>query len=233
MQQGLKGYCQKQSPAKLTCKLVIVSCGDKGIKESEEKKMLEIKISVNVKGLDRLADALFAIAGINAGAEKEVTSNVTETVASQQPENTHVQEVETQSQLIQAAQIVPDVSQTAPAIQTTASNFAETSTVQTVQTAAQAFTTPVSTMQTTQAIQTAQTVPAVAVPVSPTGAVPVNVPSYSMDDLTRAAMTLMDAGKQSDLQALLASFGVESLPQLPPEQYGAFATGMRGMGAKI
>lgn len=209
------------------------STGDKGIKESEEKKMLEIKISVNVKGLDRLADALFAIAGINAGAEKEVTSNVTETVVSQQPENTHVQEVETQSQLIQAAQIVPDVSQTVPAAQTITSNFAETSTVQTVQTAAQAFTTPVSTMQTTQAIQTAQTVPAAAVPVSPTGAVPVNVPSYSMDDLTRAAMTLMDAGKQSDLQALLASFGVESLPQLPPEQYGAFATGMRGMGAKI
>lgn len=207
------------------------STGDKGIKESEEKKMLEIKISVNVKGLDRLADALFAIAGINAGAEKEVTSNVTETVASQQPEDTHVQEVE--ADVAQAAQIVPDVSQTAPAIQTTASNFAETSTVQTVQTAAQAFTTPVSTMQTTQAIQTAQTVPAAAVPVSPTGAVPVNVPSYSMDDLTRAAMTLMDAGKQSDLQALLASFGVESLPQLPPEQYGAFATGMRGMGAKI
>lgn len=193
--------------------------------------MLEIKISVNVKGLDRLADALFAIAGINAGAEKEVTSNVTETVASQQPEDTHVQEVE--ADVAQAAQIVPDVSQTAPAIQTTASNFAETSTVQTVQTSAQSFTTPVSTMQTTQAIQTAQTVPAAAVPVSPTGAVPVNVPSYSMDDLTRAAMTLMDAGKQSDLQALLASFGVESLPQLPPEQYGAFATGMRGMGAKI
>lgn len=207
------------------------STGDKGIKESEEKKMLEIKISVNVKGLDRLADALFAIAGINAGAEKEVTSNVTETVASQQPEDTHVQEVE--ADVAQAAQIVPDVSQTVPAIQTTTSNFAETSTVQTVQTAAQAFTTPVSTMQTTQAIQTAQTVPAAAVPVSPTGAVPVNVPSYSMDDLTRAAMTLMDAGKQSDLQALLASFGVESLPQLPPEQYGAFATGMRGMGAKI
>lgn len=230
MQQGLKGYCQKQSPAKLTCKLVIVSCGDKGIKESEEKKMLEIKISVNVKGLDRLADALFAIAGINAGAEKEVTSNVTETVASQQPEDTHVQDVE--ADVAQAAQIVPDVSQTVPATQTTTSNFAETSTVQTVQTAAQAFTTPVSTMQTTQAMQTAQTVPA-AVPVSPTGAVPVNVPSYSMDDLTRAAMTLMDAGKQSDLQALLASFGVESLPQLPPEQYGAFATGMRGMGAKI
>lgn len=207
------------------------STGDKGIKESEEKKMLEIKISVNVKGLDRLADALFAIAGINAGAEKEVTSNVTETVASQQPEDTHVQEVE--ADVAQAAQIVPDVSQTAPAIQTTTSNFAETSTVQTVQTAAQAFTTPVSTMQTTQAIQTAQTVPAAAVPVSPTGAVPVNVPSYNMDDLTRAAMTLMDAGKQSDLQALLASFGVESLPQLPPEQYGAFATGMRGMGAKI
>nr|DAJ02426.1 MAG TPA: hypothetical protein [Caudoviricetes sp.] len=46
-------------------------------------------------------------------------------------------------------------------------------------------------------------------------------------------MTLMDAGRQGDLQQLLARFGVEALPALPPVQYGAFATALREMGAQI
>jgi hypothetical protein len=43
----------------------------------------------------------------------------------------------------------------------------------------------------------------------------------------------MDAGKTADLQALLKSFGVQALTQLPKEQYGAFATALRGLGARI
>lgn len=46
-------------------------------------------------------------------------------------------------------------------------------------------------------------------------------------------MTLMDSGRQADLQGLLKTFGVEALPALPKEQYGAFATALRGMGAQI
>ena len=46
-------------------------------------------------------------------------------------------------------------------------------------------------------------------------------------------MTLMDAGRMNDLQALLAQFGINSLPELPESQRGAFATALRGMGAKI
>ena len=63
--------------------------------------------------------------------------------------------------------------------------------------------------------------------------VPTSQPTYAMDDLSRAAMTLMDTGRQDELRKLLAQFGVQSLPDLPQEQYGAFATALRGMGAKI
>ncbi|WP_238725334.1 hypothetical protein [Diplocloster agilis] len=57
--------------------------------------------------------------------------------------------------------------------------------------------------------------------------------TYTLDDLSRAAMPLMDAGKQEDLIRLVGQFGVASLQDLPPEQYGAFATALRGMGAQI
>jgi hypothetical protein len=54
-----------------------------------------------------------------------------------------------------------------------------------------------------------------------------------MDELTNAAVMLMDSGRQADLLNLLAQFGVEALPALPREQYGAFATALRGLGAQI
>lgn len=166
--------------------------------------MLEIKIAVKVEGLDKLADALLAIVGMGAKNENAITT--------------------------------VDTSMVQTAEQTAESDLPETTTMQTAPTAVQAFGTSSSAMQTVQTVQTAQAaVPVVAStpPASPAESVPVNVPSYSRDDLTRAAMMLMDAGKQADLKALLARFGVESLPLLPPECYGAFATGMREMGAQI
>lgn len=63
--------------------------------------------------------------------------------------------------------------------------------------------------------------------------VPTTTTTYTLDDLARAAMTLMDSGKQVDLQQLLARFGVEALPLLPQQHYGAFATALREMGAQI
>lgn len=60
-----------------------------------------------------------------------------------------------------------------------------------------------------------------------------SAPSYTQDSLSVAAMTLMDRGMQQQLQQLLAGYGVASLPELPKEQYGAFATALRGMGAQI
>lgn len=64
-------------------------------------------------------------------------------------------------------------------------------------------------------------------------AVPTTAPSYTREDLSRAAITLMDKGQQTQLQQLVQSFGVNSLMELPPEQYGNFATALRGMGAEI
>lgn len=58
-------------------------------------------------------------------------------------------------------------------------------------------------------------------------------PAFKLDDLSSAAMQLMDKGMQAQLQQLLGQFGVEALPQLPADQYGNFATALRGLGAQI
>ena len=77
-----------------------------------------------------------------------------------------------------------------------------------------------------QAVPTAPIQP----PVTP---VPTTERTYTLDELANAAMTLMDKGMQSQLQELLASYGVEALPALPKNLYGNFATALRGMGANI
>lgn len=82
----------------------------------------------------------------------------------------------------------------------------------------------------TQAAYPVQQAPVQPVPAA---AVPTSTTTYSMDDLARAGMTLMNSGHQAELQQLLVQFGVNSLPALPVEQYGAFATALRGLGAQI
>ena len=80
----------------------------------------------------------------------------------------------------------------------------------------------------------APTAPTQNAPTAPaTPAVPTSAPSYTRDDLSRAAMTLMDKGMQAQLQQLVQSYGVNSLVELPQDQYGNFATALRGMGAQI
>lgn len=63
--------------------------------------------------------------------------------------------------------------------------------------------------------------------------VPVAPATYTMEQLAVAATQLVDAGKRTDLVALLGQFGVPALTALPKEQYGAFATSLRQMGAQI
>lgn len=82
--------------------------------------------------------------------------------------------------------------------------------------------------------------PATQAPASPTQQQPVQAPqvqttatTYKPDDLAAAAMQLMDRGMQTQLQQLLTGYGVASLPELQPEQYGNFATALRGLGAQI
>ena len=87
--------------------------------------------------------------------------------------------------------------------------------------------------------QTAPVIPLVQVQQTPTpppvqqAPVQTTAPSYTADDLARAAMTLMDSGRQGELINLLAQFGTDALTHLPQEQYGAFATALRGLGAPI
>ena len=93
---------------------------------------------------------------------------------------------------------------------------------------APAMTMPIQT-QATPATPVQNTEPAQQIPAQ----VQTSAQSYTMDDLTKAAVMLMDSGRQADLLNLLAQFGVEALPALPQEQYGAFATALRGLGAQI
>lgn len=99
-------------------------------------------------------------------------------------------------------------------------------------------------VESTPVVQPVQTTPVQAAPgpvVQPVQTTPVQTTptvattpvTYQLDDLARAGVMLMNSGKQAQLQQLLADFGVQSLPELPGTQYGAFATALRSMGAQI
>lgn len=100
-------------------------------------------------------------------------------------------------------------------------------------------TTPVTSVQPTAPVIPTQpavpTAPAQSVtPVAPVQpVVPTTSVTYTPDDLARAAFALMDSGRQQELIGLLQQFGVNAIPELKPEQFGAFATALRGMGAQI
>lgn len=64
-------------------------------------------------------------------------------------------------------------------------------------------------------------------------AVPTAEHTYTAEELQVAAVALVDKGMMVQLQGLLQQFEVNSLPELPAEKYGAFATALRGMGAQI
>ena len=83
-----------------------------------------------------------------------------------------------------------------------------------------------------QQTYTVPTTPAAPV-TQPPIAVPTAAPAYTLDLLAPAAARMVEAGKQDQIVALLAKFGVQALTQLPAEQYGAFATELRQLGAQI
>ena len=67
----------------------------------------------------------------------------------------------------------------------------------------------------------------------PTGTVPTAAPQYTIDMLATAGSSLIDAGKMDQLMGLLGKFGVASLTEIKPENYGAVATELRALGAQI
>ena len=75
--------------------------------------------------------------------------------------------------------------------------------------------------------------PVTPMPTAPAPAVPVTAPTYTLDQIAKAGANLVDAGKMEQLLALLTKYGVQAVTQLTPDQYGAFATELRALGAQI
>ncbi|BAK97386.1 hypothetical protein OBV_01880 [Oscillibacter valericigenes Sjm18-20] len=65
-------------------------------------------------------------------------------------------------------------------------------------------------------------------PVTPTAA-----PAYTLEQISKAGADLAAAGKTPQLLGLLQQFGIQAVNMLPKEQYGAFATALRGLGAQL
>ena len=64
-------------------------------------------------------------------------------------------------------------------------------------------------------------------------AVPTSAPQYTLDMIATAGSALIDAGKMDQLMQLLGKFGVASLTELAPENYGSMANELRALGAAI
>ena len=64
-------------------------------------------------------------------------------------------------------------------------------------------------------------------------AVPTAAPQYSLEMLATAGAALVDAGKMEPLRQLLGKYGVASITELKPENYGAVAGELRALGAAI
>lgn len=97
---------------------------------------------------------------------------------------------------------------------------------------------PVAVSAPTAPAPTATTAAPVTPAANPTPAAPPVVPvaaapTFTHEQIRSAGAPLVDAGKTNDLMRLLGAFGVQSIPQLLPEQLGAFATELRRLGAQI
>lgn len=57
--------------------------------------------------------------------------------------------------------------------------------------------------------------------------------SYTLEGLSRAGATLIDAGKMPQLLVLLGKYGVQAVTQLPKEAYAAFAAELKALGAQL
>lgn len=94
---------------------------------------------------------------------------------------------------------------------------------------------PVQTAPTPAPAPTPAALPVTPMPTAaaPAPAVPVTAPTYTLDQIAKAGANLVDAGKMEQLLALLTKYGVQAVTQLTPDQYGAFATELRALGAQI
>lgn len=190
---------------------------------------MTLRLDITITGLDRIAEAILALAGGMRQVGSQGRAHREDSLTGMHQE----------APGCTSESVSPAAIPTAPV--TTAPTAAPVGPVPTAPTTAPATPTPI--VPTAVAATSLPASPAVAAaPTAPTSGIapqtaPVQSgqPSYSLDELAAAAMTLMDSDprRTDDLQALLRSFGVETLPSLPRAQYGAFATALRGMGARI
>ena len=60
-------------------------------------------------------------------------------------------------------------------------------------------------------------------------------PTFTLPEISKAGADLIGAnpGLLPKVNELLAQYGIQTLDKLKPDQFGAFATALRGLGAKI
>ena len=78
-------------------------------------------------------------------------------------------------------------------------------------------------------------VPTASALAAPAAAVPLATASqqYTLAELQKAVMPLLDAGRMADLQQVLVKYGAQDLTKVPAEQYGALAADFRALGARL
>lgn len=159
-----------------------------------------MEITVNIHGLDSLAQAITAAAqAIERGRGGTLAATAAPTAQ---------------------APIVPCAAAAAPATAAAASVAPAPP--------APAPAAPASTVST----EPVPTAPALA---APAAAVPLATApqQYTLAELQKAVMPLLDAGRMTDLQQVLAKYGAQDLTKVPAEQYGALAADFRALGARL
>ena len=120
-----------------------------------------------------------------------------------------------------------------PAAQAPIVPYAAAATPATAATAAAASAAPAPTAPAPAA--PAEPVPTAPTPAAPAAAVPLATApqQYTLAELQKAVMPLLDAGRMADLQQVLAKYGAQDLTQVPAVLYGALAADFRALGARL
>ena len=169
---------------------------------------MEINVTVEFPAMELLADALNRFADVlTNGASEHLAGEMVAAIEKSMPEP--------QTAAAPAAPIAP--APVAPVNPTPAPAATQTAPVST----ATAPVTPAVSVQTNSA------------PVTSAPTAPVSAPTYTRDQLAKAATDTFMPNRMDELTNLLASFGVASLLELPEERFGEFATALRNMGAVI
>lgn len=189
--------------------------------------MLEIKVTIAIPGLP---EAINNLAQTMANAGTVRTTPVTVPAAVAAPEavvlpDTGTGSAGTESTAEAATAPVQAAVESTPAASTSA-------TVQTSTPASVHAPTPV-----LDPIPAPAPTPVHAEPVKVEPAAPAQdsaaAKTYTREEIARAGSALVTLGKMQELLALLQRYGVASVAQLSPEQYGAFAADLIALGASL